>query len=85
MIKRKRAVFRFLHGKVMHGVHVIHVEPIRHEDSLCVSIKSVIDLEQFDSTLASMIFPPDSSDILRYAFSFKVLDLSFYEIVYIDI
>lgn len=74
-------MFGFLHRKVVHGLHVVHVKPVGHEHPFGISIESIVDLEQFDPALASMILPSNPSHIMRNSFSFKILELPLDEVV----
>ena len=75
----------FVHGEVMHGLHVIHVKTIWHKNTLSVAIKSIVDLKKLDSSLTSMILPSDSSNVFSDTRSLKVLDFPFDEIVNVNI
>lgn len=81
VIKGWWPMFGFLHGKVVHGLHVVHIKPIGHEHSFGISIKSIVYLEEFDPALAPMILPSDPSHIMRNSFSFEILELSLDEVV----
>ena len=47
----------------MHSVHIIHIEPIGHKDTLRIAVKGIVNLKELDSAFAPMILPPDFGDV----------------------